>query len=336
MKKQYIWIAILLLCVGGLGYLIIEPSNTGDYDDSKVTVVSEDEEETTESITEEDVIAEEEEESDSDFTSFSLDEQIVGAETEEEFTLASIVDISKGDYHEIVFKITSDGDDAPWVNAEYLSTSGVIRVDLNMMMHDNAGIAYQGMRAINEQGLIKIYHNISSDNTEELYDIGLASSSSFKLESEETAAGWDVTLLVKYPGELDGEIDLGSSTFDAEDKEIIGVTSSDGARIAGYSYGVSGGVLKFVWTVASEDVNPIPTVSASYDSENILIITFDSLVSDKVLSAMNGFDLYGGINITSEKSGSSSIYKFNGIGGANDFKLQGATSPNQVELSIQL
>jgi uncharacterized protein YxeA len=346
MKKQYIWIAILSIIVLGFGYMIFKPNininfdflkkDTTTYDESKVSVVDGDEEENEDSVSA-DEDNEEEETYDTNFSDFDNTDKYVGEESENEYALSSITNTDNGDYHEIVFNITSDQSEvAPYVTAKYLSTYGVIRVDLNMMMEDSSGIAYQGQRDIDIDGVSRIYHNISSDNTEELYDIGLSSSTIFDLEIEESSIGWSVILSVKYPGESDADIDLGSTEFNAEDKSIVGVSEDDGARIAGYSYSVSGSTLKFVWTVASTSDNPIPNVESKYNSENILLVTFDSLIEDKVYQAVNGMSLYGGITIETFPAGDGYEYRFFGIGGANDYQLKATTSPNQVELSIEL
>ena len=346
MKKQYVWIAILSIIVLGFGYMIFKPNininfdflkkDTTTHDESKVSVVDGDEKENDEGVYVEDT-KKDEETSDTNFSDFDNTDKSVGEESENEYSLSGITNTDKGDYHEIVFNITSDQSEvAPYITAKYLATYGVIRVDLNMMMEDTSGISYQGQRDIDIDGVSRIYHNISSDNTEELYDIGLSSSTIFDLELKESSTGWDVVLSVKYPGASDADIDLGSTEFSAEDKSIVGVSQDDGARIAGYSYSVSGNTLKFVWTVASTSDNPIPNVESKYNSENILLVTFDSLIEDKVYQAVNGMSLYGGITLETSPVGDGYEYRFFGIGGANDYQLKATTSPNQVELSIEL
>jgi hypothetical protein len=237
-------------------------------------------------------------------------------------------------YHRFTFVLTAkeDGEDLPYVIADYKPSLGSIRVDLNGVTTDSSGIAYQGSRSINEEGITRIYHNISSDQTEELYDIGVSNSTPFYLYYEEVSTGkWNVVLDVKYPGESDLEVDLGSSEFSTEAQEIEGGTSTDGAAVTGYSYSVSGGQLMFVWTVTGSASKPIPSVSAQLGEDGILDVEFESLVSDKVSGAVEDIELPGDIGFTY----SSGAYHFE-VGADSEFKLSASTSPNQVELAVEL
>lgn len=215
---------------------------------------------------------------------------------------------------------------------DYRSSLGSIRVNLSGVTSDNSGIAYQGSRSINTEGITRIYHNISSDQTEELYDIGVSESTPFYLHSEEVSSGkWNIILDVKYPGESELEIDLGSTDFSTESQSITGAVSTDGAAVTGYSFSVSGGQLVFVWTVSGSSSKPIPSVSAELGEDGILNVQFESVTSDKVSSAVDSIELPGDIGFTY----SSGAYHFE-IGADSEYKLSASTSPNQVELTVKL
>ena len=310
-----------------------------EYDESKVKIVDlEDEEEDT-TTTETDTTDTSEEKTETtpsatDFTNFSRDKQEVGVENENEYSILSLTDEAADGYHSFTFEIQGETDvvDLPYVVVEYKAALGSIRVDLNGMIADSSKIAYQGSRSINTEGIIRIYHNISADQTEELYDIGVSESTPFYVHSEEISSGkWNITVDVKYPGESDLNIDAGSTEFSNEAQAIVGAVASDGAAVTGYSFSVSGNQLVFVWTVTGSASKPIPSVSAELDEDGILDLAFESVLSDKVSSAADSIELPSGIGLTY----SSGAYHFE-VGVDSTFKLSASTSPNQVELAIEL
>ena len=312
--------------------------NDADYDESKIKIVDIDEdeenEEAEETIEEEEDNTPTETEETTDYSDFSRDRQTVGEENENEYSLTSLTDEALSGYHRFTFALDGkDGAvDLPNVVVEYKSSLGSIRVDLNGITSDNSGIAYQGSRSINKEGITRIYHNISSDQTEELYDIGVSESTPFHLYSEEVASGkWNIILDVKYPGESELEIDLGSSEFSTEAQSIDGSVADEGAAVTGYSFSVSGGQLVFVWTVTGSSSKPIPSVSAELGEDGILDVGFESLSYDKVAKAVDSIELPGQIGFTY----SSGAYHFE-VGSDSEFKLSASTSPNQVELAIDL
>jgi hypothetical protein len=338
MKKKYLKIFLLLLIVGGSTLFLTGCSSKDDveYDESKVKIIDldEDEEEEIEESEQEEVEEEEEEDTNTDYSNFSRDRQVVGEESETEYTMTSLTDESMSGYHRFTFTLEAkdDGEDLPYVIVDYRSTLGSIRVDLNGVTTDNSGIAYQGSRSVNKEGIARIYHNISSDQSEELYDIGVAESTPFYLYSEEVSDwNWNIVVDVKHPGESDLDIDLGSSEFSTDDQSIVGSVASEGAAVRGYSYSVTGGNLVFIWAVSGSTAKPIPSVSASLGSDGILDVEFESLTSDKVSSAVSSISLPSGIIFTY----SEGAYHFE-IGANSEFKLSASTSPNQVELAIEL
>ena len=345
MKKKYLDIFLLGAILLGSSFFLTGCSlkkNT-EYDDSKVDIVDideEDEEDTTESneTSTEDEEAEENEESseteDTDYSNFSRDEQTVGAENENEYSLTTLTDTAMSGFHRFSFTVEAKegATDILYVTADYRSSLSSIRMDLNGITSDNSGIAYQGSRSINKEGIARIYHNISSDQTEELYDIGVSESTPFYLHYEEVFSGkWNIVLDVKYPGESELDIDLGSTEFSTEDQSISGSVADDGAAVTGYSYSVSGGQLVFVWTVTGSSSKPIPSVSADLGDDGILNVKFESVVSDKVASAADSIELPGNIGLTY----SSGAYHFE-IGAGSEYKLSASISPNQIELTVKL
>ncbi len=273
-------------------------------------------------------------------TGFSTNKQEIGMDTNgvASLTIDEISNTSTTSYHEFRFKITSDHMDSPYVTAEYLASSGVIRLSFNDVTKDNGGLGYQKSINVNKEGVLRLYHNVSSSFEGEIYDVGISNQTPFKLSAElgNNDESWYVTLSVQYPGEGTSVVDLGSTEFSTEAQSITGVQKDVKATVASYSYSSASGVVKFVWSVSSTDTNPIPTVSAAYDASNQLVVTFASLSVDKVVSAVNGKTLPGGISIASAKSGDSSIYTFKGISSNLSYKLSASTGPNQVVLEIKL
>lgn len=342
MKKKYIlYISVLLLST-----LLLTGCTKEDpeYDTSKVKVVGSDEgEEEIENPVEE---SNEESESTTDLgylsdpSQFTKTKQTVGEVTDGGIEIQSIEESSNSGYHQISFTVNSAGDvkSLPLVTAEPVLDRGVIRVTFTGVEKDSSGIAYQQSRAIDLGAIGGIYHAVTSKEKSAIYEIGVAGNNPFKLEYQELDEGsWSVILKVAYDLKYAApDIDYGSTQFSSEEQSIKGMTSSDGAKISSYSYSVTGGVLKFIYSVASGTSNPIPSVTASYDDQNILIVTFESLSSDKVSTWGKSITLPGGIVVEVSRSGEQSIYRFGGIGGKKDFKLSAGKSPNQVVVEIKM
>jgi len=336
MIKKIVWFLILPLIVGASIYLIFfreKPTTTENTtnDDSQTSQESD-----TDTTAEEEQNTSTTEEETQTITGFSTESQTVGAASSSKYTIEEVSNTSHTDYHEFVFTLSSTGTDDPNVIAEYKSSLGVIRLDFNQIEKDSSGIGYQKEVSINKEGISRLYHNVSSDQTEELYDIGVTKETAFKLMSEKVGDNWEITIYVQYPGESSSTVDTGSTAFSTQAQSITGVDAAKGATISSYTYGASGSVLKFVWNVSSTDANPIPTVNAAYDSENHLVVTFTSLKTDKVYLAVDGISLPGSLAMQTEKSGESTIYTIGGFSSQAEYKLSASTSPNQVVLEIQL
>ncbi len=325
--KKIIFIIVILLLLGAGAYFIFKKPKVEDTNNTDTTIEEEQDTETKEEEKEELIIQDEE-----DFTGFSDDDQVIGVATEDLFNIESITDESKTGYHRFSFNLSTTGTDDPYVTAKYNSSTGVIRVELNSIDSDKSGIGYQKDRAINKEGIVRLYHAVTSTADKEIYDIGLAKSTIFKLYKQSGDGQLKVILDVKYPGEVTSTIDLGSTEFSTELQDISGIAN---ATIKSYSYSSSGGILKFVWSVTAEGENPIPSVTGEYLDDNTLSIKFTSLTLDRVVNAASSLTLPTGITIDSSKEGSASIYNFI-VGSKKEYKLSATTSPNQVILEIDL
>lgn len=275
---------------------------------------------------------------DTPLTGFSVNNQEVGTATNGvvSFNISAISNTSTTNYHEFKFTLTSEDTNSPYVTAKYIASSGVIRLSFSDVTKDEGGLGYQKAISINKEGIVQLYHNISSSFVGEIYDIGISKSTPFKLSLESGNNIWYITLDVQYPGASESTVDLGSTEFSTDAQDIAGVSKDQKATVASYSYSSSSGVLKFAWNVSSTDTNPIPSVTAAYDSSNNLVITFTSLSVDKVVSAVNGKILPGSISVVSSKTGDSSVYTFGSMSSPKEYKLSAGTSPNQVVLEIKL
>lgn len=352
-KKSFfgIFLIILLLAALGVGaYFLFKkdaPETTDDtgggvniIDDSGDTDTEGDVEETPPAAEPEPEPEPEEEPeaTGTDFTTFSATQQTVGASANTgTYTLKSIVDSKQDGFHRFIFTVqakTSDIMEVPYTVVAYKSAQGVIRVDLNGITTDQSGIAYQKSRAINEQGISKLYHNISADPKEELYDIGVTKSTPFKVVSTETVNNtWTITVDVKYPGGTVSTGVYGSETFSKDLQALDGALVPDNAKIISYSYSTSGGVFSLVFNVSGSASRPVPSATGQYES-GLLTLTFPGLTLDSAYKALDGKVFANGITIQTSRSGAESTYEFHGT--SKDFRLSGGTSPNQVIMEIKL
>ena len=179
--KKIIFIIVILLLLGAGAYFIFKKPKVEDTNNTDTTIEEEQDTETKEEEKEELIIQDEE-----DFTGFSDDDQVIGVATEDLFNIESITDESKTGYHRFSFNLSTTGTDDPYVTAKYNSSTGVIRVELNSIDSDKSGIGYQKDRAINKEGIVRLYHAVTSTADKEIYDIGLAKSTIFKLYKQST------------------------------------------------------------------------------------------------------------------------------------------------------
>lgn len=354
-KKSASWLTylIILLILGlivfGVYSLVNKPAEDSNDDDNLVTDLEDD---TQQDDEEEEEVEEEpvDDQTDSDdetidLANFSTSQQMVGDEDNEaEYTLRTVSNSPESnDYHRFVFTLLStETDEEPYVVATYKASLGAINIDLNGTTKDESGLGYQKSININKDGVIRLYHNVSSDQTEELYDIGVSESTPFYLYFRQTAtnaqaqaAVWEVIVDVQYPGASDSESDFGSEEF-SEDAQIIdGANKADGAKISSYSYNTSSGVLSIIFTVSGSSTKPIPSAAAGFDGSGDLVLRFTSVVSDAIAKSNPSVSLPGGISMSAEMEDSdTSMYVFDGVNG--EFRLSGTTNPNQVMLEIKL
>jgi hypothetical protein len=271
---------------------------------------------------------------------FSKKKQSIGEKSEQEYTLVWLEDTKQSGYHSFEFEISTDDEQPvlPFVVVEPVLDKGVVRVTVNNVIKDNVGIAYQKSREINLGAITGVYRAVTSQANTAIYEIGYLGENPFSLTYEQKEPNsWIVVVKVAYDLKYSSpNIDFGSTEFSNELQKIEGMSSKDGARISSYSFSVSGDTLKFVFSVASGTSNPIPSVEASYDEQNILEVKFPSLQSDKVSTWGNSISLPAGIVTSVSRGGETSIYRFGGIGASRPFKLSATQSPNQVIVEIKI
>lgn len=271
---------------------------------------------------------------------FSTSKQVLGENSTTQVIIASYQKFPEDQYYKITFKLTptdSKNTDEPKVIAQYINIGGIIRVVFKNVKKDTTGLAYQTADIINKDGIVKIYHNISADQTEELYDIGVTKETPFYLTANQKDSLWEVQLYIKYPGNpsTNNNLDLGSSDFSTAHQVITGAHKEDGAQIYSYSYSTQNGVLRFVWNVAGSQAKPIPAVEAANTPTGLIEVEFPSLVNDVIAKHPGTLTLPGGITLNYKKENDTSIYKFK-VNEEREFKLHASTNPNQVILEIKL
>lgn len=332
MNKRFIWTVLFLIVIGGTVFFLTRKPKEEVVEEDQV-IEETDEEEVVEEETEEEETTEE---SNTDFSSFSTESQVLGEESDVEFSIESVENEAMDGYHKFTFLLKSEEEGEPFVTASYMSNIGVIRMDFQSISKDSTGIGYQEEESIDTEGISKIYHNVSAQSDQELYDIGVTESTPFKLTSEELENGeWNVILEVKYPGTREVSIDLGSEEYSTDTQSIEGITSTENASITSYTYGRPEGLLKFVWSVGGDGDNPIPGVEASYNADNELVVVFNSLVMDRIANFSESLTLSSSIIATVERTGEKSVYTFTGMGSQREYRLSASLSPNQVVLEIK-
>ena len=271
---------------------------------------------------------------------FSTSKQILGENSTNQIIIDSYKKRQDNNYYKVTFKlipVDPDNTEEPKVIAQYVNIGGVIRLVFKNVKKDTTGLAYQTADTINKHGIVKIYHNISADQTEELYDIGVSKETPFYITANKKDSYWEIQLYIKYPGETttSSEIDLGSTDFSTAHQVISGAHKEDGAQIYSYSYSAQNGVLRFVWNVAGSQDKPIPAVEGANTPTGLVEVQFPSLTNDVIARHPGAISLPGGITLSFYRDNNASIYKFK-VNGEKEFKLYASTNPNQVILEIKL
>jgi hypothetical protein len=249
------------------------------------------------------------------------------------------IEITKGaDVVEVEYMFSGDSlteDSALPVSATNKSSLGTMEIVVSNVQSDGTGMDYDESIDINKDGLTKLTKVVSGESNTLKYNLGFADAPEFYLyEPELVGDSLIVKFSIKYPG---GEIsteDYGSTEFTTDDVSVESSTAEEGVRISGYSYSVSGGVLRYVFKTSSNTGSPIPSFEGSL-ADGVLTVTFPSLSTDIIYSSSGGeVDLPGGVTLSITRSGNQSLYEFVGVG--DQYKLYGSTSPNQVIVDVQL
>ena len=270
-----------------------------------------------------------------DFSKFSAEAQEIGNVGNEVYKITSFVEQPMEGFHRFTFEVEGE-QNLPNVSANYRAELGAIRVMFKSIEEDSSGLGYQRSSEIDNQGIVRIFHNVAFNPQEEIYDIGVAKSTSFLLHSERVEDGkWKINLDVRYPGEVELEIDKGSDEFGVDEQNISGASASDGARITNYSFGVEDKVFRFIWTVRGSESNPIPQVRARYNDEGDLLVVFPDLDSDYIGADSKEQDLIGNVEkVVWQRIDSETVYRFT-LKEKRDFRLSSSLSPNQVVLEVK-
>ncbi len=267
---------------------------------------------------------------------FTSENQEIGTLGSETYEISFFTEKPMDGFHRFVFELDG-GEVLPHVSAQYRPEFGAIRLVFQGIEEDNSGLGYQKSYNIDQEGVVRIYHNISPEEKEEVYDIGVMKSTEFSLYGEEVESGkWMVILEVRYPGESEIDVDTGSEEFNMEEQRIDGGVSSDGARITNYSYTIENNVFRFIWSVRGSSEKPIPEVRARYNDDGELTVIFPDLDSDYIARDSSEAELIGGIEKVSwNRRGDESIYRFV-VGEERNFRLISSLGPNQVILEVEL
>ena len=288
---------------------------------------------------EENIEEEEEEEVVGDFSDFSEDTQTVGDSSDKasaEYTLASISDSQQSGFHRFIFDLSSTETEFASVEAQLVSSGGYIRVKLDRVTQDDSGIIYQGTREINEDGVLKLYHAVTPNESEEVYQVGISQDTTFYLHTDD---GLKVVLDVKYPGEVesgDGEED--SMEFTTSATTLSGTNTVGDARFVSYSWSTESTLLKFIWGSSSASGNPTPPTTVAYNaSAKTVTVTFTDLQADAVIGSDGTFSSALSTivdEVTGTRSGTTSTYVFD-LNDESRYRIYRSTSPNQVVLDIE-
>jgi hypothetical protein len=278
-----------------------------------------------------------------DLGDFSDDPQDLGSSEDKqdsEYSLEDIDDQAMGGYHRFVFDLASDDEtELPQISTQLVSGGGYIQIVLDRVTDDNSGIAYQDARSINQKGVIRIYHDISANQSEEIYNIGIADDTEFYLHADDDM---NVILDVAYPGE--GEDDDDDDTdaqageageFGTGDQSLSDTNTSGTATVNSYTWALGGNALKFVWNTSASSGDPIPQTSAVYDEdEDEVRVTFQDLQKDSVYKVMD-ITLSGPVeNVSAEYTDGTSVYTFELTKGT-EYRIYKTLSPNQVVLEVK-
>ena len=340
-NRLYVYILVLILSSVLLSGCTKEDSEEADIQTD--TSVTEQEENEEEKPAEEKPVEEKEEstqDSSSNLEGFGKEKVVLGQASEFEYILDSIEAKEDEKYYEFTFKISSsqEGAVAPLFTVTPLLSKGVFRVSLTNIFDDNSTITHSKGVAINKGAITALTRIVTDSDTTRGYDIGVQGNNQFKVDmQQEGDSVWIFSVKVSYDTNYSAPtIDFGSTEFSSEPQKIEGVTSQQGAKIVDYSYIYSSGILKFSLEVASGASNPIPSLTAQYNDEGVLVVTFPSLEQDKVSQWGSVINLPAGVKVEISRTGQESVYMFSGINNRKPFRIGASQSPNLVNIEIDL
>jgi hypothetical protein len=334
-KRLYVYILVLILSSVLLSGCTKEESE--DTDTQTDTSVTEQQEKGEEKP------AEEKEESSQDsgnLEGFGKEEVVLGQASDFEYILDSIEAKEGEEYYEFTFKISSSQEGAvtPLFTVTPLPSKGVFRVSLTNIFDDNSTITHSKGVTIDKGAITALTRIVTDSDTTRGYDIGVQGNNQFKVDmQQEGDSVWIFSVKVSYDTNYSAPTtDFGSTEFSSEPQKIEGVTSQQGAKIVDYSYIYSSGILKFSLEVASGASNPIPSLTAQYNDEGVLIVNFPSLEQDKVSQWGSVINLPAGVKVEISRTGQESVYMFSGINNRKPFRISASQSPNLVNIEIDL
>ena len=339
-KRLYVYILVLILSSVLLSGCTKEESQ--DTDTQTDTSGTQQEEKEEEKPTEEKPVEEEEESSQDsgNLEGFGKEKVVLGQASDFEYILDSIEAKEGEEYYEFTFKISSSQEGAvtPLFTVTPLPSKGVFRVSLTNIFDDNSTITHSKGVTINKGAITALTRIVTDSDTTRGYDIGVQGNNQFKVDvTEEGSSTWVFSIKVSYDTNYTAPvIDFGSTEFSSEPQKIEGVTSQQGAKITDYSYIYSGGILKFSLEVASGASNPIPSLTAQYNDEGVLVVNFSSLEQDKVSQWGSVINLPAGVKVEISRTGQESVYMFSGINNRKPFRISASQSPNLVNIEIDL
>ena len=342
--KRHLYVYILVLILSSVLLSGCTKKESEKVDTQTDTSVTQQEEKEEEKPVEEKPVEEKEEstqDSSGNLEGFGKEKVVLGQASEFEYILDSIEAKEGEKYYEFTFKISSSQEGAvtPLFTVTPLPSKGVFRVSLTNIFDDNSTITHSKGVAINKGAITALTRIVTDSDTTRGYDIGVQGNNQFKVDmrQEGNSSVWIFSVKVSYDTNYSAPtIDFGSTEFSSEPQKIEGVTSQQGAKIVDYSYIYSSGILKFSLEVASGASNPIPSLTAQYNDEGVLVVTFPSLEQDKVSQWGSVINLPAGVKVEISRTGQESVYMFNGINNRKPFRIGASQSPNLVNIEIVL
>ncbi len=349
--KKFLQVALILLLVLSSSLVLSGCGASKDDEGEDVEQEQEDENTIPDREESEDTESEEETENNSsgedtenndisgDFSRFTSQNQKLGDSVDNAmsaYTLSSITDSTQSGFHRFIFKLSSTSSDLADIEAQLVSSGGYIRVRLDRVTKDETGIIYQGSREINRNGVLKLYHAVTPNESEEVYQIGIAKDTVFYLHSETDK---EVILDVKYPGEVEtGSTVEDSMEFTANSTTLSGTNTAGDAKLSGYSWSTESTLLKFIWNTTSSSGNPTPPTQVTYNASNKTItVVFTDVQSDSVIGSDGVFstDLGNVVSgVSGSRAGTTSTFVFQ-LTKETTYRIYRSTSPNQVILDVK-